>query len=971
MATKTFDELKQLAIQIRDEKTNKQNTANRVGTAMLEGINKLEQDYYDKTAADKELKKRDDKLIELANNVGLYNVDKHVPLGGGFYTSATARAAVPSDVRKIGLIITYKTDVTTSVTEQFIGSDVSGWTTDTNWKNVGSEGGNKILEWETDAATTRKKVPVKERKAGMQISYKPTDSDWVNEQYVGTSFTDTEWVKDSNWEKIPKQKQLTELDNNIFNNSENDLSPIVNSGTLFYKIKSGISNNNFSEFTKLETQSYENGYLWFNLSTKTDNTSILLSVKAMCYVGKAKIIIFNPDLNQLRIAKEVSVVDGINIIPCNIQLQKNEYVTITNCFAKNGTKISVQIKSSGDSVTSTNYSGNQEIALIALYEVSEEVVGLNQNNEKLESIENDVKNNTEIIKKTQEQTSKIINTGGIGNVYNDYKKTLSDESYASSWPNKLKADGGNGNIFFNQASLITSNSKLYKVKAKTNSGDILFYKYNNTTKEFSKIATKNASIDGINEFDFSLDDIELKEGDYISCSNVYYKVNAAKDSIQLTFSDDGSSITTTNESASFNLFFEFTTSEEKEIVSLIQLKENQDIISENIKGLMGGVFKTCTLFTDNFSKNNAENWEYSNWTLAENKVTATGYGESSKLKSKRKYFLDKRRMRASLILGNDSIIKIDCTASWNEGASCFGIDIPDRKLIIYKSGSGLDNQFTSQGYTDEELTYSTIEEDIINPNGEYTIELIKDSTNHIFKMINDKSGKYTTVEHDGWGAGRQNEQYGFYAVSGTYPKIKSFGVYGMESPDVVFAGDSQTEGVYVSDRSKRYAELYRTQNIGLKVAISAKGGAKIQDIIDMFNYEYNIIKPKKMSLLIGTNDIIHNTGTEVFEQKLRELKGLCDSINCQLIINRIVCVYVNEKDGHIEYNNIINKVVNELGLCSAKFDHATAIDNIPYVDVSSPSPRYNPVLYGDKGLHPNVNGNADMYERLLIDVPIL
>lgn len=214
MATKTFDELKQLAIQIRDEKTNKQNTASRVGTAMLEGINKLEQDYYDKTAADKELKKRDDKLIELANNVGLYNVDKHVPLGGGFYTSAAARAAVPSDIRKIGLIITYKTDVTTSVTEQFIGSDVSGWTTDANWKNVGSEGGNKILEWKTDAATTRKKVPVKERKAGMQISYKPTDSDWVNEQYVGTSFTDTEWVKDSNWEKIPKQLQITELKDN-------------------------------------------------------------------------------------------------------------------------------------------------------------------------------------------------------------------------------------------------------------------------------------------------------------------------------------------------------------------------------------------------------------------------------------------------------------------------------------------------------------------------------------------------------------------------------------------------------------------------------------------------------------------------------------------------------------------------------------------------------------------------------------
>lgn len=67
MATKTFEELKQLAIQIRDEKTNKQNTAIRVGTAMLEHINKLEQDYYDKTQTDEELKERDDKLIELDN----------------------------------------------------------------------------------------------------------------------------------------------------------------------------------------------------------------------------------------------------------------------------------------------------------------------------------------------------------------------------------------------------------------------------------------------------------------------------------------------------------------------------------------------------------------------------------------------------------------------------------------------------------------------------------------------------------------------------------------------------------------------------------------------------------------------------------------------------------------------------------------------------------------------------------------
>lgn len=72
MATKTFEELKQLAIQIRDEKTNKQNTATRVGTEMLEHINKLEQDYYDKTQTDEELKERDDKLTELESIICNY-----------------------------------------------------------------------------------------------------------------------------------------------------------------------------------------------------------------------------------------------------------------------------------------------------------------------------------------------------------------------------------------------------------------------------------------------------------------------------------------------------------------------------------------------------------------------------------------------------------------------------------------------------------------------------------------------------------------------------------------------------------------------------------------------------------------------------------------------------------------------------------------------------------------------------------
>lgn len=80
---------------------------------------------------------------------------------------------------------------------------------------IGADGGNMILDWNTDVATTRKQVLQKYRKQLLQISYKNTNGDIVNEQYVGTLFTDTEWVKDANWEASVKQKQINALSNQI------------------------------------------------------------------------------------------------------------------------------------------------------------------------------------------------------------------------------------------------------------------------------------------------------------------------------------------------------------------------------------------------------------------------------------------------------------------------------------------------------------------------------------------------------------------------------------------------------------------------------------------------------------------------------------------------------------------------------------------------------------------------------------
>ena len=88
---------------------------------------------------------------------------------------------VPEELRVPGLVVSF-------LNQQ---SKVEKWTYQGGtWAAVSfirqEAGGNKILEWNTDAATTRKQVPANERKAGMQISYKDADGDWVNEQYIYT-----------------------------------------------------------------------------------------------------------------------------------------------------------------------------------------------------------------------------------------------------------------------------------------------------------------------------------------------------------------------------------------------------------------------------------------------------------------------------------------------------------------------------------------------------------------------------------------------------------------------------------------------------------------------------------------------------------------------------------------------------------------------------------------------------------------
>lgn len=240
MATKTFDELKQLAIQIRDEKTNKQNTANRVGAAMLEAINKLEQDYYDKTNIDEQSKNTTQSITSLDTKIDKrtteYNVSVNNPTSGtsgtNRYDLAGAIAQVPAELRTAGLKVSFINSAGKPESWKYQGGS---WAV-ANFIQE-SSGGNKILTWVTDAATTRKQVSVNERKAGMQISYTSDGENWTNEQFIGNSTDDTSWADDSNWVLLPNETYIKDLYGGYVDTSEFLMCYTDSEGRFLFGIK--------------------------------------------------------------------------------------------------------------------------------------------------------------------------------------------------------------------------------------------------------------------------------------------------------------------------------------------------------------------------------------------------------------------------------------------------------------------------------------------------------------------------------------------------------------------------------------------------------------------------------------------------------------------------------------------------------------------------------------------------------------
>lgn len=160
-------------------------------------------------------------------NVNMLNSTGGTP-HAAYANAAAARAdiAASSGLRVPGLHITYLLTDGIWYTDQFIGSDVSGWATAINWKTLGpvtvtqntltiggeSTGITKAFEINVNllnnAPTTpysfddaAAAIPAEMRVLGLKMTYL-SNNGWVTFQFMDTTTTDTHWKNNFYWKPI-------------------------------------------------------------------------------------------------------------------------------------------------------------------------------------------------------------------------------------------------------------------------------------------------------------------------------------------------------------------------------------------------------------------------------------------------------------------------------------------------------------------------------------------------------------------------------------------------------------------------------------------------------------------------------------------------------------------------------------------------------------------------------------------------
>ena len=661
--------------------------------------------------------------------------------------------------------------------------------------------------------------------------------------------------------------------------------------------------------------------IWFNNNLEFSGNYKIVKLKGYFEVGSNSIYILNAAKNTVRAGGTFNVTTlGYNEIDVDIDVLSGENITVEKLHYRSSGYLSKTYAKDGNSValleqfTPLEFALGLDLKIITNSEISR---GLLTNNILVNNHDADldaIKNGGLIGKKS--------NHLPFGNLLTDFSETVTVSNQ----------------IWFNNNLEFSQSCKIVKIKGYFEVGSNSIYILNAAKNTVRSGGIFNITTLGYNEIYV---DIDVLPGENITVEKLHYRFSG---NLSKSYTKVGNSVT---------LLEEFTPLE-----FAIGL---ETVVTQEITGVLSLLSKSSdyeNYGNDKFIKIHdfLGGWTLTGFSLIDGKLVSTTANDYCKLN--KIYHSDRRFIRIDATIAANSIIKIP-VAMWSitegQGASCFAIDLLNKKLIIYDSGMADDDGPTSESYTTTELVFTAIADEALVGN-DFIIELHKDKLTSLLSLYNKTSGLVTTVSHTGWAAGRQNDHYFIQNVSGAIT-VNSATVWSLYNPDVVFAGDSITEGIMVTNRMRRYAEQFRQNNPNLKVVISARGGDTIAGILLKFESEYNIYRPKKLSVLIGANG--GNTS-----ENLQQLKAKCDEIGCKLFLNKVTC---RTNDDHIADNVIITA----LGYPGARFDIATAKDYFPGVDGNHLTPRVNGSLYYDQSLHPNVDGNDKMYQRLRIDIPTL
>lgn len=217
----------------------------------------------------------------------------------------------------------------------FIWKD-SKWTKQTI--EIGSAGGNFILDWSENKQTTRLQVLSKYRKSGLMIAYNNPTNGWINEQYVGTLVTDTEWQKDDNWQQIVSQKELDLLNlktiqlntYNLIDKSKSINGTIVNTGAINSSPTGFVSDYVYCEGKDKVYGNFNRGYTNFydrnfeRLSTIQAAAEINIPENACFFRGT-----FNPSLDAYAYFENQTVYYPYGVTKDEIEINKIKDTTAT------------------------------------------------------------------------------------------------------------------------------------------------------------------------------------------------------------------------------------------------------------------------------------------------------------------------------------------------------------------------------------------------------------------------------------------------------------------------------------------------------------------------------------------------------------------------------------------------------------------------------------------------------------------